>query len=36
LPGLGTATVLFAGYCGYEYFFLEDDHHGDAHGKDHH
>lgn len=33
LPGLGTATVLFSIYCGYEYFFLEDEHH---HGEAHH
>ncbi|PHH72356.1 hypothetical protein CDD83_4987 [Cordyceps sp. RAO-2017] len=32
LPGLGTATVAFAGYCLYEHFFLNDDHH---HDKDH-
>ncbi|KAH8169676.1 NADH-ubiquinone oxidoreductase b12 subunit family protein [Sarocladium implicatum] len=31
LPGLGTATVAFAGYCAYEYFFLEDEHHGEGH-----
>lgn len=39
LPGLGIATVAFAAYCGYEYMFLKDDHHGhsDAHkGEDHH
>lgn len=37
LPGLGTATVAFAGYCAYEYFFLEDEHHhGEAHGEEHH
>ncbi|KAF4932105.1 hypothetical protein CGCVW01_v000049 [Colletotrichum viniferum] len=36
-PGLGIATVAFAGYCAYEYFFLADDHHhGDSHGNDHH
>lgn len=33
LPGLGTASVAFAGYCAYEYFFLEDEHH---HGEGHH
>merc|ERR1712000_758098 len=33
LPGLGTASVAFAGYCAYEYFFLEDEHH---HGEEHH
>ncbi|KAG5968757.1 hypothetical protein E4U58_001743 [Claviceps cyperi] len=31
LPGLGTATVAFTGYCLYEHFFMEDDHHGEAH-----
>lgn len=31
LPGLGTATVAFAGYCLYEHFFMEDEHHGEAH-----
>ncbi|KAH7002012.1 NADH-ubiquinone oxidoreductase B12 subunit family-domain-containing protein [Ilyonectria destructans] len=36
-PGLGIASVAFAGYCGYEYFFLGDDHHhGEAHGEAHH
>lgn len=29
-PGLGIATVAFAAYCGYEHFFLQDDHHHDA------
>lgn len=33
LPGLGTATVAFAGYCLYEHFFMEDSHH---HGEEHH
>lgn len=33
LPGLGTATVAFAVYCTYEYFFMKDEHHG--HGKEH-
>ncbi|KAI1858318.1 uncharacterized protein JN550_012768 [Neoarthrinium moseri] len=32
-PGLGIATVAFAAYCGYEYMFLQDDHH---HGEEHH
>ncbi|KAK1145704.1 hypothetical protein N8T08_003940 [Aspergillus melleus] len=32
-PGLGIATVAFAGYCTYEHFFLKDDHH---HGDSHH
>ena len=38
LPGLGTATVAFAAYCTYEYFFLTEDHHGDegSHGEKHH
>ena len=27
-PGLGIATVAFAAYCGYEYLFLQDEHHG--------
>ncbi|KAG6032791.1 hypothetical protein E4U41_007133 [Claviceps citrina] len=31
LPGLGTATVAFTGYCIYEHFFMEDEHHGEAH-----
>ncbi|KAG6290879.1 hypothetical protein E4U09_004203 [Claviceps aff. purpurea] len=31
LPGLGTATVAFTGYCLYEHFFMEDEHHGEAH-----
>ncbi|PQE32770.1 NADh-ubiquinone oxidoreductase b12 subunit family protein [Rutstroemia sp. NJR-2017a WRK4] len=37
-PGLGIATVAFAAYCGYEYLFLSDDHHGHAegHGEEHH
>ncbi|RAL60064.1 hypothetical protein DID88_000690 [Monilinia fructigena] len=38
-PGLGIATVAFAAYCGFEYFFLADDHHGHAeggHGEGHH
>ncbi|KAH8602338.1 NADH-ubiquinone oxidoreductase B12 subunit family-domain-containing protein [Bisporella sp. PMI_857] len=37
-PGLGIATVAFAGYCGYEYFFLNDSHgHADGgHGNGHH
>ncbi|KAI5790248.1 hypothetical protein EDC01DRAFT_658160 [Geopyxis carbonaria] len=26
-PGLGIATVAFAGYCVYEQLFLKDDHH---------
>jgi len=32
-PGLGIATVAFAGYCVYEQLFLKDDHH---HAEDHH
>jgi NADH dehydrogenase (ubiquinone) 1 beta subcomplex subunit 3 len=36
-PGLGIAIVAFAGYCTYEHFFLQDDHHhGSEHGKEHH
>lgn len=27
-PGLGIATVAFAAYCGYEYLFMSNDHHG--------
>lgn len=27
-PGLGIATVAFAAYCGFEYFFLSNDDHG--------
>ena len=38
LPGLGTATVAFAVYCTYEYFFMSEDHHGleGGHGGEHH
>ena len=32
-PGLGIATVAFAAYCGFEYFFLKDEIH--AHGGGH-
>ncbi|KUI65336.1 NADH dehydrogenase [ubiquinone] 1 beta subcomplex subunit 3 [Cytospora mali] len=35
-PGLGIASVAFAAYCGYEYLFLNDDHHGEGHGEEHH
>lgn len=39
-PGLGVATVAFAGYCAYEHFFLNDHHghgeHGEGHGEGHH
>ncbi|KAF4625938.1 hypothetical protein G7Y89_g12225 [Cudoniella acicularis] len=35
-PGLGIATVAFAAYCGYEYLFLKDEHHGESHGEGHH
>ena len=37
LPGLGTATVAFVAYCTYEYFFLNDNHHGKegGHGGEH-
>ena len=45
-PGLGIATIAFTIYCGYEYLFLKDDHHGhlgeehgdahsEGHGEDH-
>lgn len=27
-PGLGIATVAFAAYCGFEYLFVKDEHHG--------
>lgn len=38
LPGLGTATVAFAAYCTYEYFFMKDEHHGhgEGHGSEEH
>lgn len=38
LPGFGTASVAFAIYCAYEYYFLNDDHHGhkEGHGEEHH
>lgn len=32
-PGLGIATVAFAGYLVYEAVFMKDEHHGDAGGK---
>ncbi|KAF1823114.1 uncharacterized protein K489DRAFT_318626 [Dissoconium aciculare CBS 342.82] len=37
-PGLGIATVAFAGYLAYEQFFMTSSHghHDEAHGKDHH
>ncbi|PYH86465.1 NADH-ubiquinone oxidoreductase B12 subunit [Aspergillus uvarum CBS 121591] len=36
-PGLGIATVAFAGYCAYEAVFLKDDHHhGGHHDEKHH
>ncbi|GAB7342479.1 hypothetical protein MBLNU457_g0677t1 [Dothideomycetes sp. NU457] len=37
-PGLGIATVAFAGYLAYEAVFVKDEHgHGEiGHGKDHH
>ena len=37
-PGLGIATVAFAGYLAYEAVFVKDEHgHGEVgHGKDHH
>ncbi|KAH7326387.1 NADH-ubiquinone oxidoreductase B12 subunit family-domain-containing protein [Stachybotrys elegans] len=33
LPGLGIGSGAFAVYCAYEYFFLDDGHHG--HGEGH-
>ncbi|ENH70672.1 hypothetical protein FOC1_g10012606 [Fusarium oxysporum f. sp. cubense race 1] len=31
------AGTVSTAYCGYEYFFLEDEHHhGEAHGEEHH
>lgn len=36
LPGLGTASVAFAGYCLYEYLFIKDEHHAEGHGEEHH
>ncbi|KAI1364730.1 NADH-ubiquinone oxidoreductase B12 subunit family-domain-containing protein [Xylaria arbuscula] len=35
-PGLGIATVAFAGYLVYEQMFLQEEHHGDGHGDEHH
>ncbi|KAK3295658.1 uncharacterized protein B0H64DRAFT_395892 [Chaetomium fimeti] len=35
-PGLGIATVAFAGYCLYEHFFLQDDHHHGGSSEEHH
>lgn len=37
-PGLGIATVAFAGYLVYEAVFLKDEHHGhgEGHGEEHH
>ncbi|RMJ27976.1 hypothetical protein PHISP_01173 [Aspergillus sp. HF37] len=32
-PGLGIASVAFAGYCAYEHFFLREQH---GHHEDHH
>ena len=29
-PGFGIAAVAFAAYCGYEYMFLNDNHHGSS------
>lgn len=35
-PGLGIATVAFAGYCVFEWAFLSKDHgHNDGHGDAH-
>ncbi|KAH8889334.1 hypothetical protein GQ53DRAFT_224005 [Thozetella sp. PMI_491] len=36
LPGFGIASVAFAAYCTYEYFFLAPKHHGEGHGDGHH
>jgi NADH dehydrogenase (ubiquinone) 1 beta subcomplex subunit 3 len=37
-PGLGIATVAFAGYLAYEAAFMRDEHHGhgEGHGEEHH
>ncbi|KAH6636253.1 NADH-ubiquinone oxidoreductase B12 subunit family-domain-containing protein [Chaetomium tenue] len=35
-PGLGIATVAFAGYCAYEHFFMQDDHHHGGSSEGHH
>lgn len=36
-PGLGIATVAFAGYLVYEQMFLTSSHgHGEGHGDEHH
>jgi NADH dehydrogenase (ubiquinone) 1 beta subcomplex subunit 3 len=36
-PGLGIASVAFAGYCAYEYLFIKDEHHhAEEHGEEHH
>nr|POE65048.1 hypothetical protein CFP56_34716 [Quercus suber] len=36
-PGLGIATVAFAGYLVYEQMFMSSAHgHGDGHGEGHH
>ncbi|KAJ9134041.1 hypothetical protein NKR19_g8815 [Coniochaeta hoffmannii] len=32
-PGLGIATVAFAGYCAYEYFFIPTEHQSTGHGQ---
>jgi hypothetical protein len=32
-PGLGIATVAFAGYCAYEHFFTPPEHHSTGHGE---
>lgn len=32
-PGLGIATVAFAGYCAYEHFFIPAEHHSTGHGE---
>ena len=37
-PGLGIATVAFAGYLVYEAAFMKEEHHahGEGHGEEHH
>jgi len=37
-PGFGIAAVAFTAYCGYEYLFTKNDHHGSeagGHGAEH-
>ncbi|GAB7362448.1 hypothetical protein MBLNU230_g2770t1 [Neophaeotheca triangularis] len=35
-PGLGIATVAFAGYLVAEQIFFKPEHHGEGHGEGHH